>query len=371
MFAKTDINTGRQVEFDYMKGLFIPMILLIHAFQMLGGSGAVVPAYQLTYIIATMTGAAIFIFVLGVGSVYSSKSNKALVASGLKLILWEFVWNALALALPMVIGQLLRMSAGYEPAWAETKARIPMMLEYINVFFIAGVCYLVLAALRKTRLPAAGYFVLAFVLFAINPFLYMNGKTTGNEIADYILTTFVGGRAAVSLNFITLLPHALLGVGFGKVLRRTENKGRLYGILCIPMILIIAIYFIYALTHYQGLNAFYDYSKQGYTYPDILRALANAASIILLAGIFYALRNIIGRCKPLHTAILHFNRDTTPYYAIHPFYFSCILATAAYTPFSATFCTAMTVVVWGLCFVTILLWKKIRKRMYKAMQKVV
>ncbi len=362
MLAKTDINTGRQVEFDYMKGLFIPMILLIHSFQMLGGSGAAVPAYKVAYIIATMTGAAIFIFVLGIGSVYSGKSGKMLAISGLKLIIWEFVWNALALALPMVIGQLLRMLTGYEPAWAETMARIPMMLEYINIFFIAGVCYLVLAVLRKTKLSAKWYIVFALVLFLVNPFLYMNGKTTGNEIADYILTTFAGGRAAVSLNFITLLPYALLGAGFGKVLRRVENKGRLYGILSIPMILIIAVYFIYAVTNYQGLNALYDYSRQGYIYPDILRALANAASVILLAGIFYVLRNIIGRCKPLHTAILHFNRNTTPYYAIHPFYFSCILAVAAYVPFSAAFCTAMTVVVWGLCFVTILLWKGILRK---------
>ncbi len=345
-----------------MKGLFIPMILLIHAFQMLGGSGAVVPAYQLTYIIATMTGAAIFIFVLGIGSVYSGKSNKALAISGLKLIVLEFVWNALALALPMVIGQLLRMSTGNKPAWADTLARIPMMLEYINIFFIAGVCYLVLAVLRKTKLSASGYIVLALVLFAINPFLYMNEKTTGNGMADYILTTFVGGRASVSLNFITLLPHALLGVGFGKVLRRVENKGRLYGVLCIPLLLIIAVYFIYALTTYRGLNALYDYSRQGYIYPDILRALANAASVILLAAMFYALRNIISRCKPIHTAILHFNSNTTPYYAIHPFFFSCILAAAAYIPFSAAFCTAMTVVVWGMCFVTIFLWKGILKK---------
>ena len=42
MFAKTDINTGRQVELDYMKGLFVPMILFIHAFQMLGGPNTIV-----------------------------------------------------------------------------------------------------------------------------------------------------------------------------------------------------------------------------------------------------------------------------------------------------------------------------------------
>ena len=44
MLAKSEINTDRQVEFDYLKGLFIPMILLIHAFQVLGGDRFSVPA---------------------------------------------------------------------------------------------------------------------------------------------------------------------------------------------------------------------------------------------------------------------------------------------------------------------------------------
>ncbi len=360
MFAKNDVNTGRQVEFDYMKGLFIPMILLIHAFQMLGGEK--VPAYQITYIIATMTGAAIFMFVLGFGSVFSGRSEKVLAKTGGKLILWEFLWNALSLVLPMIIGQLLRTVSGQEPAWAETWARVPMMLGYINVFFIAGVCYLVIALLRKLNLSAWWYIAFAAFLFLIDPFLYMNGKSTGNEIADFILTTFVGGRAAVSLNFIALLPHALLGVGFGKLLRRAEHKGRLYAVLSVPAIGIIAVYFIYAFVNHPGLDALYAYSGQGYIYPDVLRAFANAASVLLLAGVLYALRNVIGACKPLHNAILHFNRNTTPYYAIHPFYYSLIAATAAYAPFSAGFCAVMTVVVWGLCFVTILLWQQILKK---------
>ncbi len=360
MFSKNDINTGRQVEFDYLKGLFIPMILLIHAFQMLGG--AKVPAYRITYIIATMTGAAIFIFVLGFGSVYSRKDCKGLAMAGVRLIVMEFVWNALALTLPMILGQLLRMITGHEPLWALTWMQAPMMLQYINVFFIAGVCYLVLALLKFFDTPAVVYIGLAVLLFVVDPFLYMNGKTTGNGVLDYILTTFVGGRAAVSLNFIALLPHALLGVGFGKILRKTENKGRLYGILSIPLIIIVAVYFIHAFNTYPGLDALYNYSGMGYIYPDILRAFANAASVLLFAGSLYALRNIIGRCKLLHNALIHLNRNNTPYYAIHPFWYGIIFATAGYTSFSAKLCTVMAIVVWGLCFVTITVWNRCKKR---------
>jgi len=360
MFAKKDINTGRQQELDYMKGLFVPMILFIHAFQMLGGPDALVPAYQIIYIIATMTGAAIFMFVLGVGSVYSKKTDKDLALYGVKLIIMELVWNVLTLALPMITGQLIRTVAGVTPDWEETLMRLPVMIEYINIFFVAGMCYFVIVILRKLNLPAMGYIVIAVILFAAGPVLYMNGKSTGNEIADYILKTFAGGRDAVSLVFVSLVPHALLGVGFGKLLRRTQNKGRLYGVLAIPLMLIVAGYFAYAITTHTDLTDLYTYSDIGYTYPGVLRAFANASSVILLAGLLYALRNVISKCTPLHNIIMQFCRNNTPYYAIHPFYYCTILATAAYVPFSAGVCTAAAVVVSVLCYATILLWNRVR-----------
>ena len=361
MFAKQDVNTGRQVELDYMKGLFVPMILFIHAFQMLGGPDTLVPVYKIIYIIATMTGAAIFMFVLGVGSVYSKKSDKELAMYGVKLVIMEFVWNALTLALPMIIGQLIRTFSGLTPNWEETWMRLPVMLEYINVFFIAGMCYFVIVICRKLKLPAVWYFVLASMLFIVNPYLYMYDKATENAVVDYILKTFVGGRDAVSLTFISLLPHALLGVGFGKILRRTENKGKLYGILAIPLALIVVGYFVYAVITHPDLDSLYTYSDMGYVYPGVLRAFANASSVILLAGMLYALRNIIIKCRPVHNLIMQFCRNNTPYYAIHPFYYCTILATAAYAPFSAGFCMSMAVVVGVLCYGTILLWYRIKK----------
>ena len=101
-----------------------------------------------------MTGAAIFMFVLGVGSVYSKKSDKELALYGVKLVIMELVWNLLTLALPMVAGQLLRTACGLTPDWTQTWMRLPVMVEYINVFFVAGMCYFVIVLLRKLKLPA-------------------------------------------------------------------------------------------------------------------------------------------------------------------------------------------------------------------------
>ena len=362
MFASEEINTGRQIEFDYMKGLFIPMILLIHAFQMLGGAASLVPAYKITYIIATMTGSAIFMFVLGLGSAYSRRTNRQLVKDGLKMLLYQLIWNVLALGLPMVIGQLLRGLFGLETAWETTWERMPMMIEYINVFFIAGVNYLLLALLRQIKVPTWAYFVIALAFIFVNPLLYMNGKSTGIAALDYVLTMFAGGRPAVSLCCLAHIPYVTLGAGFGRVLRRTLDKGRLYKIIAIPAAAILIAYFIYAIHANDGLDQLYAFGGAGYKHPGPLRALANCSCVMLMAGALYALRNRIIALNPLHTLLMHLNKQTTPYYAVHPFYYGLLSALALYAPFGAAACAGLTLVVWGLCFLTIRIWNRLLKR---------
>ena len=70
---KKEVNTKRQTEFDYLKGLFIPMIILTHAFQMLGATGE--PVFHIIYTVCTMTGSTIFLFVMGMGSTYSRRTE--------------------------------------------------------------------------------------------------------------------------------------------------------------------------------------------------------------------------------------------------------------------------------------------------------
>lgn len=366
MLAKSEINTGRQVEFDYLKGLFIPMILLIHAFQVLGGDRFSVPAYQITYMVATMTGSAIFLFVMGLGSTYSRRTEKQLTKDGIKLIVQEFVWNVLSFILPMAMGQLLLMLFGRETAWPFTGEFAIMMLQYINIFFIAGICYLLIALLRLVKTPTWLYFVLALALMIANPHLFMKGKTTGSEVLDYVLTMFAGSRPAVSLICLTHIPYVLLGVGFGKVLRRTENKGQLYSLLSIPAGLIVIAYFTHTFLNYKGIEALYAYARNGYLYPSTLKALANCSCILLAAALLYALRKVIAAIKPLHNLLLHLNRKTTAYYAIHPFFYCLVYSLMGYKASSPLLCLIATPLCWVLCWLCILIWDRLRARKLKS-----
>ena len=101
IFSQEETNTGRQREFDYLKGIFMLFIYLIHAFQ--ATMSPEDPIIQGIYI---------FIFVMGVGTVYSKNASPAeFVKGGVRMIAYQYLNNlayvaALLLPYPFVSGKL-------------------------------------------------------------------------------------------------------------------------------------------------------------------------------------------------------------------------------------------------------------------------
>lgn len=110
IFSQEEIITGRQQEFDYLKGVFMLFIYLIHAFQAtLSMEDSIIRGL---YMFATMSGAAIFIFVMGIGTVYSENAAPVeFVRSGIRMVVYQYLNNlayvaALFLPYPFVRGKL-------------------------------------------------------------------------------------------------------------------------------------------------------------------------------------------------------------------------------------------------------------------------
>ena len=360
ILSKQEVNINRQREFDYLKGFFVPMIILIHAFQLMGGTAETV--YEVFYPICTLTGSTIFLFVMGLGSTYSKRTEKQMVLSGLKLIAWQVAWNVFALALPFLIGQGGRAVFGCSmEMWPVAVDQIIVLLQYINIFFIAGVSYLLLALFKKIGVPTWLYFVLAVLLLVATPFLYITDFTTGIPAIDYLLTMFCGGRDSVSLIFLPHFVYTLFGVWFGRILRRANSKKQLY--LCVlPGALVIGIgYVVYAIMKNQTLTEFCNFMSEEYIFPGIFRMLANLSWTLLAAALLYALCGFIQKMSLLDRLLQHFNKRTSAYYAIHPFVFSLIASIMMLAPMDWIPCVliavANTFVAWGV----IRIWDKLYK----------
>ena len=147
VFAKEEVNTQRQEEFDYLKGLFMVFIFGIHAFQATMTEPDL--CMKILYGFATMTGAALFMFVMGMGTVYSRNANAGILAkNGVKMIVYQYLNNGLyliALAIPYPFVKNMLSDEKTEMF----HFLMEVYVQYINIFFMTGVIYLLLALLKN------------------------------------------------------------------------------------------------------------------------------------------------------------------------------------------------------------------------------
>lgn len=317
-FKKEEINRGRQEEFDCLKALFLCAIFFIHAFQLCGvGNGKESALYQIVYIVSVTSGAPIYIFVMGMGSSYSRKTTKQTARAGVRWIALQYLNNLgyiagilLALGVMSIVGNAA-MDAGVEMA----KTFIP----YINIFFLAGALYLILALMRALKVPVWLYPVLAVAISLASPFLVM--KKTGIPVLDMLLSPLLGGTYYTSFCVLPYIVFAFMGVFFGEIMKRVSDKRKFYLRIIPAAALIVAAYIVYVAIQCEGIEEIYNFMGQGYIYPGLFRALTNLSVILILAAVFYFLRDAIAKRQHLSGEIKYLSKHISKYYAVHP----CIL----------------------------------------------
>lgn len=358
LFAERDVNTGRQLEFDYSKGIFLFLILFVHAFQIAGaGAGAVTAAYRAVYMAASMTGASIFIFVMGLGSRYSRAGVSDMVRSGLKLFAYQYLNNigyAASILLPYAVFRLVG-NASVE----DQMPLVKLYLTYLNIFSLAGGIYLVLALLRKLHAPVWLHVALGLVINLFSPKLV--GLETGVLGVDYLLGYLFGGPRYASFSLLNYLPYALLGVGFGAALRRAADKRSFYRFACILSGAVLALFCAWLLIRHPSFELAYDYIRRTYTKPDFLRTLANTASVILLAGALYFATGAIQRREALNRNLLYYSKHISKYYAVHPLVCYLVFGAFAFKPFGFWGCVALFLFEIAATDVVVRLYNRLRK----------
>ncbi len=321
IFLHEETNTGRQREFDYLKGIFMLFIYLIHAFQ-----ATMSPEDTITrwiYMFATMSGAAIFIFVMGIGTAYSRNATPVGMAkSGVRMVVYQYLNNlayaaALLIPYPFVRGKLT--GTGME----NFEYLIEVYPQYINIFFITGIIYLVLALLRKLNINTAGYVALGAALSIAAPFLY--GTPVDVPVLGYIMKLLIGEAEFVSFTPLYFLSYALFGAAFGKILRHVKDKVKFYGMLAIPGIVIVIVWWVLVFIKYgSDISRMYVVLSDAYSQPDFWHVAASIAHIFIFAIVFFFIENIgteDGKLRvlknPVVRQILYYSEHISKYYALH------------------------------------------------------
>lgn len=331
------VNTSRQSEFDYLKGFFLLFIFLVHAYQATSSYEDIV--IKIVYGFATLSGVAIFMFVMGMGTVYSRNSEpKALAKNGIVMIGYQYLSNlaylaALTLPYLFVKNRLDDKQVYYD--------LLPGYLQYINVFFITGIIYLALAMAKKCRLSGVGYAV-AGLLFAIAaPFLY--GKPVDVPVLGYIVKIIIGEEYFVSFAAIYFLSYAFFGVAFGYLLQRVKDKKVFYSLVMPGCAVVALVWWLFTIKKYGFSDELYQYLCIAYTQPDLFHVVASIAHILFFAGVLYFGDRAMKKSRVFGRQLLYYNRHISKYYAIHIGVFLVIYGFHKYTGFSSWQCWLITV----------------------------
>lgn len=321
IFSKEEVNTGRQMEFDYLKGIFMLVIYLIHAFQATMSQEDSIIRWIYTF--ATMSGAAIFIFVMGIGTVYSRNAAPAeFVKSGIRMVIYQYLNNiayvaALVLPYPFVSGKFS------ETASENLRFMVKLYIQYTNIFFITGIIYLVLALLKKLDVKTIWYVLIGAAVSLAAPFIY--GIPVNVPVIGYIMKLLIGDAEFVSFTPLYFLSYALFGVAFGKMIRHVKDKTGFYKVFAIPAVAIVIVWWVLIFRNYGwDISEIYTVLSDAYTHPDFWHVVASLAHIFLFAAIFFSIEEIHRKNdrlwepkNPIARQLLYYSRHISKYYALH------------------------------------------------------
>lgn len=330
MMTKEEVNTGRQIEFDYLKGIFMLFIFLVHAFQATGSEFG--PFFSCIYIFSTMSGAAIYIFVLGFGVSYSDRTTPGRLAKiGIILVVYQYLSNllyVLTLTIPYFFVRNTLSAEGAE----NHSFYVWVFAQYLNIFFISGIIYLVLALLKKLRLPVFGYVVLAVIFAVLAPILY--GTEVDIPVIGYITTMLIGEAPFVSFTPLCFISYALIGVAVGKMYRRIADKSLFYKRLITICIIIIVLWWISVFIRFKLSPEEWGFVKDfvslgqvmdfAYTQPDLWHVIASLSHVGLFAGLLYFYEEHRKRNSSdpekrglIPSQFLFYSSHISKYYALH------------------------------------------------------
>ncbi len=342
VLSKEEINIGRQREFDYLKGTFMLFIYLIHAFQAtLSGEDSIT---QWIYMFATMSGAAVFIFVLGIGTVYSRQSAPlGFVKNGILMVVYQYLNNIAYVAALLLPYPFVRKSLS-ETGRGNVRFLVEIYIQYTNIFFITGIIYLVLALLKKLNMKTVGYIIIGAAVSIAAPFLY--GKPVNVPALGYVMKLLIGEADFVSFTPLYFLPYALFGVAYGKILRHVKDKAGFYRRLAVPGILIVFVWWALIFRKYgSDISEMRAVLGDMYTQPNFWHVVASMAHIFVFAIIFFYIERISSKdgkmCEPKNPVarqILYYSRHISKYYALHVIVFFIALGLNGYESFRSYQC---------------------------------
>lgn len=247
LFSDEKVNTGRQIELDVAKGLAIIFMIFLHTIMVVDAYNAgLSPTYHFVFsnVLGRPYAAVIFMFCMGVGVVYSRRSQwDIMVKRGVKLYLLGVLVNVFEFCIPHFLATSLGIDASAFPldgGW---------LLICVDILAFAGMAFVLMGILKKFELSNKKLIGIAVVMSIMGTLLAGTdfGVQALNSIFGHLFGTHHGHTAFPLFNWF-IFPVA--GYVWGQYFIRAKDKSEFFKFW--PIWLIVALVYFFVSSKYWG-----------------------------------------------------------------------------------------------------------------------
>lgn len=284
LFSTEYVNSGRQKEFDLIRGLTIFFMVFNHAQGEMFGFEPGTAANLILNLRSNLLGAAAFMTIMGVAFNYT-RHNRAedFIDRGWILLLTAFSLTALRDALPNMLTYL---------ATGNSYSRNAMMLCIGgDILQFAGLAFLLIGLLKKLNVSHLGMLAVAVALNAAGYLL--NGVQTGCYVANQFLGYFWGTYSEDFFPLFHWFIFPVMGYVFGDWYKRLADKDRFF-LIAVPLCSLFAIGAILIEVLIPGQEIFRCLTdEERFCHMAVPDAIRSMAAFVAVLGLLYWITKVL------------------------------------------------------------------------------
>ncbi len=306
IFAKDEINKGRQFELDVSRGLAVLFMVAVHVLMAFSNERVALSTFgSVIDFLGSPPAAPVFMFILGAGLVYSRHSSgKTLFKRGIIILATGYLLNFLRGGLPTLLSLALTGEAKLLESFYQE-------MVCIDILQFAAMAFLFFAFIKGFKINSKGLILIGIICAILNMFL-TDLKVDIPFLSP--LTDLIWGSSDNSyFPFLSWITYPIAGYLFGRLLKRCKNKDRFYQRIIIGstlLLLVFSLIFIVILKVDVGFDSDMKYFHQGI--PSNLIIISFTLSWISL--IYFISKHLKGVVK---SVLVRWSRNVLPIYIIH------------------------------------------------------
>ena len=318
----------RSAPLDIARGLSVLFMVLIHVQEYFLNHNTAQPQLEsFVDFLGGIPAAPVFMFLMGVGWVYSRRSTpKVLLRRGLGLLGTGYLLSIMRGVLP----NLLHFTVSGSPYYL---AQGIQQLVFVDILQFSGLAMMAFALIKRINLGPKAVALMAVGLAVINgilayyyeviafeevlvPLGYTYASIAsglGQLILEHILGLFVGYNGLTFFPFLTWMIYPLLGYLFGYGLVRVSNQARFYTINgFIGMVIFFGTtYVLDYILEWENLL----YSASGYYHHQGLENMIASGFVLFFIGVCYWMTKVLPQW--IKKPIMRWSTNVTDIYFIH------------------------------------------------------